>query len=261
VPALDVSPHGVLGRRAASPAPAAVPVRSTVAFPLAGLSSAGSYPRFELPTGRTLRPSRIALSLALTVKRMMDVGISVLAIVAFAPLMLAAALAVKLTSPGPVLFRQERVGLNARAFRVVKFRSMTLGAEREVAELMASNGGYVPFYKASNDPRVTRVGRFLRRTSIDELPQFFNVLRGEMSLVGPRPQVEAEVEQYAFVHNRRLLVKPGITGLWQVSGRSDLAWSDAVRLDMRYVDEWSLRSDVRIMVKTVKVVLSLRGAY
>ena len=195
------------------------------------------------------------------VKRVIDVAFSLVAVIVFAPLMIAVAVAVKVSSPGPVLFRQERVGLNGRAFRVMKFRSMGADAEREVAELMEQNGGYRPFYKIRCDPRVTAVGKFLRRTSIDELPQFFNVLRGHMSIVGPRPQVRAEVDQYETAHYRRLSVKPGITGLWQVSGRSDLPWHRAVRLDVRYVDEWSLAKDLSIMARTVKVVLSSRGAY
>jgi exopolysaccharide biosynthesis polyprenyl glycosylphosphotransferase len=197
----------------------------------------------------------------LVLKRVIDITFSLVAIVVFAPLMLGAALAVKLNSPGPVFFRQERVGLNGRTFRVMKFRSMGAGAEREVADLMERNGGYRPFYKIRCDPRVTAAGKFLRRTSIDELPQFFNVLRGHMSIVGPRPQVRAEVDQYEHAHYRRLAVKPGITGLWQVSGRSDLPWHHAVRLDVRYVDEWSLVKDLSIMAKTVKVVLTSRGAY
>jgi exopolysaccharide biosynthesis polyprenyl glycosylphosphotransferase len=217
-------------------------------------------PRFDRPEISVYRRTG-EMPMALVVKRVIDITFSLVAIIAFAPLMIAVAIAVKVTSPGPVLFRQERVGLNGRAFRVMKFRSMSAGAEREVAELMERNGGYRPFYKIRCDPRVTAIGRFLRRTSIDELPQFFNVLRGHMSIVGPRPQVRAEVEQYEYSHYRRLLVKPGITGLWQVSGRSDLPWHRAVRLDVRYVDEWSLANDLRIMARTVKVVLSSRGAY
>ena len=217
-------------------------------------------PRFDRPD-LSLHLRACEARVALGLKRLIDVTFSLVALVVFAPLMVAAAAAVKLSSPGPVFFRQERVGQNGIAFRVMKFRSMCADAEREVAELMEQNGGYRPFYKIRCDPRVTAVGKFLRRTSIDELPQFFNVLRGHMSIVGPRPQVRAEVDQYEQAHYRRLLVKPGITGLWQVSGRSDLPWHRAVRLDVRYVDEWSLAKDLSIMARTVKVVLSSRGAY
>jgi exopolysaccharide biosynthesis polyprenyl glycosylphosphotransferase len=242
-------------------APARPRIDRSVAFPLAGLSRPDDYPRFVLPADTVRRTSPLALKAATIVKRGMDVSISLIAIVLLSPVLLATALLVRVTSAGPVLFRQDRVGLHGKAFRVLKFRSMTVDAEAGVAELMEQNGGYAPFYKIKHDPRVTRVGKFIRRASIDELPQFFNVLRGDMSLVGPRPQVTAEVEQYAFEHNRRLMVKPGITGLWQVSGRSDLAWRDAVRLDMKYVDTWSLAGDVRILLKTVRVVLTWRGAY
>jgi exopolysaccharide biosynthesis polyprenyl glycosylphosphotransferase len=255
----DLLPTGVFGWRPGSRDRTLADF--SVAFPLTGLSKHGDYPRFQLPAEAISLPSRPALGLASVVKRVMDVVLSLSAIVLLAPVLLSTALAVKMTSPGPVLFRQNRVGLNGRAFRVLKFRSMTVGSEQGVAELMAEHGGYVPCYKIRNDPRVTRVGKLIRRLSVDEIPQFVNVLRGEMSLVGPRPQVEAEVEQYAFEHNRRLMVKPGITGLWQVSGRSNIAWPEAVRLDMQYADTWSLLGDFRILLKTVKVVLTSRGAY
>jgi exopolysaccharide biosynthesis polyprenyl glycosylphosphotransferase len=255
----DLLPTGVFGWRPGSRDRS--PADFSVAFPLTGLSQHGDYPRFQLPIEAMSLRSRPAFPFAGVVKRVMDVVLSVSALVLLAPLLLFTALAVKATSAGPILFRQDRVGLNGRAFRVLKFRSMSVGAEREVAELMAERGGYVPCYKICNDPRVTRVGSLIRRLSIDEIPQFVNVLRGEMSLVGPRPQVEAEVEQYALEHNRRLTVKPGITGLWQVSGRSDIAWPEAVRLDMQYADTWSLLGDFRILLKTVKVVLMSRGAY
>jgi exopolysaccharide biosynthesis polyprenyl glycosylphosphotransferase len=259
VTTLDLRPIDVLGRR--RPAPSSQQLDRSVNFSLAGLSRPDDYPRFLLPAQTVRRTSPLVVAVSTAVKRAMDVVISLFAIIALSPVLVATAIVVKLTSAGPVLFRQDRVGLHGKAFRVLKFRSMTVGAEAGVAELMAQNGGYAPFYKIKHDPRVTRVGKYIRRLSIDELPQFFNVLRGDMSLVGPRPQVAAEVEQYAFEHNRRLMVKPGITGLWQVSGRSDLAWRDAVRLDMKYVDTWSLAGDVRILLKTVRVVLTSRGAY
>jgi len=194
-------------------------------------------------------------------KRVLDVVGSLVGLVAFLPVMLATALLVKATSSGPALYRQERIGLHGRRFRVWKFRSMRTGSDDRVAELMAEHGGYVPYYKMREDPRITPFGRFMRRSSIDELPQLINVLKGEMSLIGPRPHVRAEVAQYAPEHHRRLFVKPGITGLWQVSGRSDVPRCEAVLLDLQYVDTWSLGGDFRIMVKTAKAVATARGAY
>jgi exopolysaccharide biosynthesis polyprenyl glycosylphosphotransferase len=194
-------------------------------------------------------------------KRVLDVVGSLVGLVILLPVLLVAALLVKTTSPGPALYRQERVGQRGREFRVWKFRSMTCGSDRQVAELMAQHGGYVPFYKMRDDPRITPFGRFLRRSSIDELPQLINVLKGEMSLIGPRPHVQAEVDQYAPEHHRRLLVKPGITGLWQVSGRSDVPRDEAVLLDLHYVDTWSLRRDLHILLKTAKAVATARGAF
>ena len=194
-------------------------------------------------------------------KRVLDVVGSLVGLVVLFPVLALAALLVKMTSPGPVMYRQERVGLHGRQFRVWKFRSMSCGSDQRVAQLMAEHGGYVPFYKMREDPRITPVGRFLRRSSIDELPQLINVLKGEMSLIGPRPQVPAEVDQYAPEHHRRLLVRPGITGLWQVSGRSDVPRHVAVLLDLHYVDTWSLQGDLRILLKTAKAVATARGAY
>jgi lipopolysaccharide/colanic/teichoic acid biosynthesis glycosyltransferase len=192
---------------------------------------------------------------------MLDVVGSLFAIIILLPVFVATALLVKMSSPGPALYRQERVGLRGRQFRVWKFRSMSSGSDQHVAQLMSEHGGYVPYYKMREDPRVTRVGRFLRRSSIDELPQLINVLKGEMSLIGPRPHVQAEVDQYAPEHHRRLIVKPGITGLWQVSGRSEVPRHEAVLLDLHYVDTWSIRRDLRILLKTVKAVVTARGAY
>jgi exopolysaccharide biosynthesis polyprenyl glycosylphosphotransferase len=193
-------------------------------------------------------------------KRVLDVVGSLFGLVILFPVLLLAALLVKLTSPGPALYRQERVGLHGEQFRVWKFRSMSCGSDQLVAELMAEHGGYVPFYKMRSDPRITPLGRLLRRSSIDELPQLINVLKGEMSLIGPRPQVQAEVDQYAPEHHRRLTVKPGITGLWQVSGRSDVPRHEALLLDLYYIDTWSLRRDLNILLKTAKAVATARGA-
>jgi exopolysaccharide biosynthesis polyprenyl glycosylphosphotransferase len=199
---------------------------------------------------------------ALAVKRALDVVGSVLGLIVLAPLFLGIAVLIKATSRGPVFYRQDRVGKDGPIFRILKFRTMTSGADAHVEKLMTANGGYAPFYKLREDPRVTRVGKWLRRSSLDELPQLVNVLRGEMSLVGPRPQVRAEVAQYEPEHHTRLRVKPGITGLWQVSGRSDIPWREAMHLDVHYVESWSLAADLRILLKTPKAVTHWRrGAY
>lgn len=194
-------------------------------------------------------------------KRALDIVGSLTGLFVLLPVLLVAALLVKVTSPGAAFYRQERIGLHGRQFRVWKFRSMRCGSDQHVARLMAEHGGYGPFYKMRVDPRITPVGRFLRRSSIDELPQLINVLKGEMSLIGPRPHVQAEVDQYAPEHHRRLSVKPGITGLWQISGRSEVPRHEAVLLDLYYVDTWSLRRDLRILLKTAKAVATARGAY
>jgi exopolysaccharide biosynthesis polyprenyl glycosylphosphotransferase len=205
--------------------------------------------------------ARTATEWEQSAKRVLDVVGSLLGLVILLPVLLTAALLVKMTSPGPAFYRQERVGRHGRPFRVWKLRSMSRGSDQRVAQLMAEHGGYVPFYKMREDPRITPVGRFLRRSSIDELPQLINVLKGEMSLIGPRPQVQAEVDQYAPEHHRRLFVKPGITGLWQVSGRSEVPRHEALLLDLHYVDTWSFRRDLRILMKTAKAVATARGAY
>jgi exopolysaccharide biosynthesis polyprenyl glycosylphosphotransferase len=187
---------------------------------------------------------------------------ALLLLLVLAPVFLAVAAAVRLTSRGPVFFRQQRVGRDQRPFTMLKFRSMHLGAEHRVAELAPQNAmSDGPMFKVRNDPRVTRVGRFLRQTSLDELPQLVNVLLGSMSLVGPRPPLPAEVERYTPAEKRRLLVKPGITGLWQVSGRCDLSWEDTVRLDLRYVENWSIVTDLVILARTVLTVVRGAGAY
>ena len=195
-------------------------------------------------------------------KRAFDVCFALLALLAASPIMIVAAVAVKVTSRGPVFYRAERIGLDSVPFRMIKFRTMVVDADRrlaEVAELNDSAGGVL--FKIRRDPRVTRAGRHLRRYSIDELPQFINVLLGEMSVVGPRPPLRSEVETYDHRVRRRLLVRPGITGLWQVSGRSDLAWEDSVRLDLSYVENWSMLSDLAIAAKTVGAICRGSGAY
>ncbi|WP_428833954.1 sugar transferase [Microbispora maris] len=176
------------------------------------------------------------------------------------PMLVIAAL-VRATSPGPALFRQTRIGRYGREFDMLKFRTMVVNAERLKPVLAASNESDGVLFKIRNDPRITRVGLLLRRYSLDELPQLLNVLRGEMSLVGPRPPLPAEVERYGTDVHRRLVVRPGMTGLWQVSGRSDLSWEESVRLDLRYVENWSLLLDLQILWKTWSAVTGGRGAY
>ncbi|KGH46734.1 UDP-phosphate galactose phosphotransferase [Modestobacter caceresii] len=177
------------------------------------------------------------------------------------PVLAALALAVGLTSRGGVFYRQERVGRDGQTFGMLKFRTMVAGADRMVPDLAEQSDGNGVLFKMKGDPRVTPIGRVLRRYSLDELPQLLNVLRGEMSLVGPRPPLPTEVERYGFDMHRRFLVKPGITGLWQVSGRSDLSWDDSVRIDVRYVENWSLAFDFMILWKTVGAVFRGSGAY
>ncbi|WP_243738327.1 sugar transferase [Cellulomonas shaoxiangyii] len=178
------------------------------------------------------------------------------------PVLLVLALLVKLTSRGPVLYKQERIGKDGRPFHIYKFRSMQVGAHDRLAEVLAAEGvtAVGVFYKPKNDPRVTPVGRVLRRYSLDELPQLFNVLRGEMSLVGPRPQIEAEVATYDRAAHRRLRVRPGLTGLWQVSGRSNLDAETAMRMDVAYVENWTLFGDVMILARTLRAMLAGEGA-
>jgi exopolysaccharide biosynthesis polyprenyl glycosylphosphotransferase len=182
-------------------------------------------------------------------------------LVLFGPVLLGVALCVRVTSRGPVLFRQVRVGRDGREFRIFKFRSMYVDAEARLAELRHLNEHDGVLFKMRDDPRVTPVGRWLRRFSLDELPQLLNVAAGQMSLVGPRPPLPSEVAAYADDVRRRLAVKPGMTGLWQVSGRSDLPWEEAVRLDLRYVENWSLSLDLVILLRTMTAVVRSSGAY
>lgn len=212
-----------------------------------------------LPLVYVERPQ--ALQASRWLKRLFDiVGSSLLLLVA-SPVMLAVALAIKLEDRGPVIFRQERAGLYGEPFKCLKFRSMCVDAEARLAALRAQNESDGLLFKMAKDPRITKVGGFIRRFSLDELPQFLNVFRGEMSLVGPRPALMSEVEQYTDDVRRRLHVRPGITGLWQVSGRSNLPWEDTVRLDLYYVDNWSMLQDLSILGKTVGAVVGSNGAY
>lgn len=194
-------------------------------------------------------------------KRVFDVTLSAVGLVVAVPVLLAAAAAVKATSPGPVLFHQERVGRRGRRFHVLKLRTMVTGAEERLGELHLFNEADGPLFKLREDPRVTGVGRLLRRLSLDELPQLVNVLRGEMSLVGPRPALPSEVTQWGPELFDRLRVQPGITGMWQVRGRSDSSFSQYQRWDLYYVDNWSMAHDLAILLRTLPVVLSQKGAY
>ena len=195
-------------------------------------------------------------------KRFFDIAFSSGVLLFGLPVLLVVGLAVKLSSKGPVFYRQERIGLDGKPFEMIKFRTMVVGADKMVDKLSSLNeseGGVL--FKIRDDPRVTRVGKILRKYSIDELPQFINVLKRDMSVVGPRPPLANEVKTYDDHARRRLLVRPGITGLWQVSGRSDLSWDDSVRLDLFYVENWSMISDLLIAIKTVKAMLAHSGAY
>jgi exopolysaccharide biosynthesis polyprenyl glycosylphosphotransferase len=194
------------------------------------------------------------------IKRGIDILASATALALLSPLLLAVASLVKLTSRGPILFRQLRVGQHGRTFHMLKFRSMVVNAEELKAKLLARNEQQGPVFKMAKDPRITGVGRFIRKYSIDELPQLLNVLRGEMSLVGPRPPIPAEVAKYEAWQRRRLSVRPGLTCVWQVSGRNAISFEEWMYLDMQYIDHWCLQHDLELMLKTVPVVLTGRGA-
>ncbi|HEY8545636.1 MAG TPA: sugar transferase [Acidimicrobiales bacterium] len=220
----------------------------TVVRPVAGM------PLLHVEEPTFAGPERI-------LKEAMDRVLAALGLVLLAPVFLVIAAAIRLDTPGPIFFRQGRIGLGGRRFAIVKFRTMIDGAEAQRAVLADRNEADGLLFKLRADPRVTRVGRVLRRWSVDELPQLWNVLRGEMSLVGPRPPLPTEVAQYEHHVTRRLLVKPGMTGLWQVSGRADLEWDEAVRLDLYYVDHWSPTMDLAIICRTFSAVTRGNGAY
>lgn len=203
---------------------------------------------------------REQLLLQLLVKRMLDIGITVTALLILSPLLAVVATIIKLNSPGPIFFVQDRVGMNQRRFRLYKFRSMVVDAEQRKEEFAHLNEQDGPAFKISRDPRITPIGRFIRKTSIDELPQLINVLKGEMSLVGPRPPLPDEVSQYQWLFRRRLSVKPGITCVWQVSGRNGITFDEWMNMDKQYVENWSLWLDFKILLKTVPAVLLCRGA-
>jgi exopolysaccharide biosynthesis polyprenyl glycosylphosphotransferase len=232
----------------------AVPSLTDVAGPRITVSKAAGLPLLSIGTPELRGSRRFAKS---TFER----AVAFAAIVVTAPALLLIALVVQLTSPGPAIFRQERVGLNGKRFRIWKFRTMDVDADTRLAEVLHLNEVDSILYKSRADPRITAVGRRLRKSSLDELPQLWNVLRGQMSLVGPRPPLPSEVERYGQDANRRLLVKPGITGLWQVSGRSSLTWEQSVQLDLHYIDNWSLTMDLVLLAKTIKAVVLRTGAW
>jgi len=220
------------------------------------VSSIGTYPMITY-YNVTLDP------VSLAIKRCVDIFGALAGIVLSLPVMLVTAIAIMLDSPGPIIFKQKRVGRNGQVFEIFKFRSMYADAEQRKAELMAHNQmSDCRLFKMKDDPRVTRVGRFIRETSIDELPQFFNVLFGSMSLVGTRPPTVAEVEQYDRHHYRRISIKPGITGIWQTSGRNEIKdFEKITQMDIDYIEKWSVMLDIRLMFKTMQVLLNRKGAY
>ncbi len=219
------------------------------------VSSIGTYPIITYHT--------IALnSYEQFIKRLMDIFISSLALIVLSPLMIVTALVIKRDSPGPAFFKQTRVGQNGRQFQIYKFRSMCQDAEEQKEKLMEQNEMDGFMFKMKDDPRITKVGKFIRKTSIDELPQLINVLRGDMSLVGTRPPTTDEVSQYKRSQWRRISIKPGITGLWQISGRNEITnFDEVVELDLRYIDNWTIWSDIKILFSTVGVLLTKKGAY
>ncbi len=203
---------------------------------------------------------REQLLLQLLGKRVMDFSVSFILLLLLSPLMVATAIWIKVTSPGPVFFVQPRVGMNKRSFKLLKFRSMFIDAEKRKAELAHLNEMDGPVFKIKNDPRITSVGRFIRKTSIDELPQLLNVLIGHMSLVGPRPPLLSEVQRYEWLYRKRLSIKPGITCIWQISGRNEVTFKQWMEMDRYYIENWSLWLDIQILAKTLPVVLLRKGA-
>jgi lipopolysaccharide/colanic/teichoic acid biosynthesis glycosyltransferase len=194
-------------------------------------------------------------------KRILDLSGSLLGMILASPILVLAAIAIKLDSSGPVIYSQVRIGLKGIPFRMYKLRTMVVGAESQVAKVLATNPLQGPVFKIPDDPRVTKVGRFLRRWSVDELPQLWNVLRGEMSLVGPRPEESWVVAQYDDAQRMRLMVKPGLTGPMQVSGRGDLGMDERLELEIAYIQNCSIREDVRILIQSLPAILSGKGAY
>ncbi|GAA3270385.1 sugar transferase [Paenarthrobacter aurescens] len=230
------------------------PALTDVAGPRIHMQPLAGLPLIHVTTPNLEGPKAVA-------KRGLDVFASLVLLMVLAVPMCIVALLVKADSSGPAMFRQTRIGRSGEVFSMWKFRSMVIDAEQQLSRLTELNEGNGVLFKLKDDPRVTKVGRFIRRYSIDELPQLFNVLRGEMSLVGPRPPLPVEVETYDDFAHRRLLVKPGLTGPWQVSGRSDLSWDDSIRLDLYYVENWSMFQDMIYLLRTVRAVFGKDGAY
>lgn len=230
------------------------PALTDVAGPRIHTQPVAGLPLIHVSTPKLTGGKKVA-------KRTFDVVLAGLLMAFLSPVFLALALLVRLTSPGPVFYRQERIGLRGTTFHMLKFRSMRVNADEELRALLEAQGtSDKPLFKVENDPRVTAVGRILRKYSLDELPQLLNVLGGSMSLVGPRPQREGEVALYDDAAHRRLYVSPGMSGLWQVSGRSNLSWEESIRLDLYYVENWSLMGDIIILFKTFKAVFASTGA-
>lgn len=230
------------------------PALTDIAGPRIHTQPVAGLPLIHVSTPKLTGGKRVA-------KRTFDLAVAGLLVVVLSPVFLVLALLVRFTDPGPVFYRQERIGLRGTTFDMLKFRSMKVNADAELRALLEAQGsGDTPLFKIENDPRITPLGRILRKYSLDELPQLLNVLGGSMSLVGPRPQREGEVALYDDAAHRRLYVNPGMSGLWQVSGRSNLSWEESIRLDLYYVENWSLMGDVVILLKTFKAVFASTGA-
>ena len=197
--------------------------------------------------------------LHLALKRLLDIFISLFVLIVSLPLFFLIAVLIKIDAKGPVLFKQTRIGLNGRQFVLLKFRSMILNAEEQIDQIKTLNEMQGPVFKSAKDPRITRMGKYLRKFSLDELPQFFNVLKGDMSIVGPRPPIPKEVQQYARWQRRRLSMKPGITCIWQISGRNEIDFEEWMKMDLQYIDNWSLALDLIILIKTIPAVLTAKG--
>jgi exopolysaccharide biosynthesis polyprenyl glycosylphosphotransferase len=231
------------------------PALTDVAGPRIHTQPVAGLPLIHVSTPKLTGGKKVA-------KRTFDIVIAGLLVAALSPVFLILALLVRVTDPGPVFYRQERIGLRGTTFNMLKFRSMKVDADTQLKALLDAQGtGDTPLFKVENDPRITPLGRVLRKYSLDELPQLLNVLGGSMSLVGPRPQREGEVALYDDAAHRRLYVSPGMSGLWQVSGRSNLSWEESIRLDLYYVENWSLMGDVVILFKTFKAVFASDGAF
>jgi exopolysaccharide biosynthesis polyprenyl glycosylphosphotransferase len=213
----------------------------------------GQFPTIPLHRGHVPE-------VGLVLKRLLDIAVSTLVLIALSPVLLAIAIAVKLDAPGPILYTSERIGKKARVFKCVKFRTMVRDADVRRAEILHMNERQGILFKMSNDPRITKIGHFLRKYSLDELPQFYNVLKGDMSVVGPRPPIASEVRQYNLAHLRRLDVTPGITGLWQVQARQDPSFDSYISLDVAYIENWSVWLDIKIILRTIGVVFAGTGS-